>query len=75
MIRKFIDEKLEKDLKSFETAEDLYKSYKSFCEKHSVTPLTKIRFGKQLDNLNIGVKHSKMQNRVILYGRQGVRLK
>jgi len=75
MIGKFISEKIVKDIKSFETSERLYNSYKSFCVDNSIVPLTKIRFSKKLDEFNVGVKHTKMENYIQLYGRQGVRLK
>ncbi|MFJ7919718.1 primase-like DNA-binding domain-containing protein [Lysinibacillus fusiformis] len=75
MIGKFISEKIEKNIKSFETSERLYNSYKSFCAVNSIVPLTKIRFSKKLDEFNMGVKHTKMESYIQLYGRQGVRLK
>ncbi|MGE7545048.1 primase-like DNA-binding domain-containing protein [Sporosarcina newyorkensis] len=74
MIDKFINENLEKDLKSFELRDDIYVRYLAFCEHYKIQALTRTRFGKKLDEFNIGIRHKRMKNYVIETGRQGVRL-
>ena len=74
MIEKFIEENIERDVKSFEKKDDLYERYLSFCEFHQMAPLTKIKFGNRLRDANVGVRHHRMRNRQMEYGWQGVRL-
>ncbi|PEP99939.1 primase-like DNA-binding domain-containing protein [Bacillus toyonensis] len=74
MIQQFVEENIERDIKSFETKETLYARYLRFCEFHNVQPLTKIKFGKKLDGLNVGVKHTQMKNYMYENGRWGVKL-
>ncbi|AXY06556.1 hypothetical protein CUC43_06310 [Bacillus thuringiensis LM1212] len=74
MVQQFVEGNIERDSKSFETKEALYARYLKFCDGYHIQPLTKIRFGKKLDELNIGVKHSRMKNYVHESGRWGVKL-
>ncbi|MGX5634604.1 primase-like DNA-binding domain-containing protein [Bacillus thuringiensis] len=74
MIQQFVEENIERDRKSFETKEVLYARYLQFCQHNNVQPLTRIKFGKKLDELNAGVKHSRMKNYVHESGRWGVKL-
>ncbi|WP_369010348.1 primase-like DNA-binding domain-containing protein [Cytobacillus oceanisediminis] len=73
-MEKFIEENLERDIKSFEKNDDLYKRYLMYCQFYKLEPLTKRKFTNQLKNLNMGVKHHRMKNYVIEYGRWGVKL-
>lgn len=74
MIEKFVEENIERDVKSFELRDVIYARYLKYCKFHGLEPLTRTRFGKQLDNLNLGVKHARMRNYIQETGRQGVRL-
>ena len=74
MIEKFIEENIERDVKNFELRADLYARYLKFCGFYNLEALTRARFGKQLDNVNLGVKHIRMRNYVQETGRQGVKL-
>ena len=74
MIEKFIEENLEKDIKSFETIDDLYERYKKFCKYYEIEIITKQKFGIRLKNHNVGVKHKRMKNYHIDFGRWGVKL-
>lgn len=73
-MEKFIEENLVKDIKNFEKNEDLYERYLKYCKFYSLKPLTKIKFNNQLKKFNMGVKHQRMKNYVIEYGRWGVKL-
>lgn len=75
LVKKFVEENIERDVRVFETNEDIYKSYKAFCRNKEIEPMTIVSLGHRLNFLNIGVKHKKMVNYKFLYGRQGVRLK
>lgn len=71
----FIRKNIEKDVKSFESNENIYFAYLEFCETHNFTPVSKTKLGRELNLLNIGISHKPMRNRVYIRGRQGVRLK
>ncbi|MGE6894448.1 primase-like DNA-binding domain-containing protein [Priestia flexa] len=74
MIEKFIQENIERDIKSFETNEDLYERYKKFCKFHQLEILSKQKFGIRLSKYNCGKKHRRMKNYVFENGRWGVKL-
>lgn len=74
MIIKFIEENLEKDIKKFELRDDIYARYLRFCKYYGTQALTRTKFGKKLDDLNIGIRHKRMKNYVLETGRQGVKL-
>ena len=74
MIKKYIRENIEREVKSFETINDLYKRYLKFCEFYKLEPLTRLKFGNQLKKFNVGVKHRRMKNYVSEAGRWGVKL-
>lgn len=75
IVRDFLGECVERDIKSFEKNDCIYNAFKKFCERKGIEPITKVSFGYKLGRLNVGVKHKKMVNYKTLYGRQGVRLK
>lgn len=74
MIEKFIQENLERDVTSFLDETDLYARYLRFCDFHKLEPLTKTKLGNQLNLFNAGIRHKKMKNYVMQFGRQGVKL-
>ncbi|WP_412733866.1 primase-like DNA-binding domain-containing protein [Heyndrickxia sporothermodurans] len=73
-MKKFIQENLERDIKSFEKNDDLYKRYLKYCKFYNLEPITKRSFTYQLKKHNIGIYHKRMKNYVIEYGRWGVKL-
>lgn len=74
MFEKFIEENIERDIKSFETITNLYERYLKFCYFYKMNPVKINSFGRQLRNFNAGVKHKRMRNRLIETGRWGVKL-
>ena len=74
MIEKFVEENIESDVKSFETIDDLHGRYLKFCEVNGLEALTKRTLNNRLSKLNVGVRHKRMRNYSLEYGRQGVRL-
>lgn len=74
MIEKFIQENIERDIKSFESNEALYERYKKFCKFYGFEIMTKQKFGIRMKNYSVGVKHKRMKNYIIEIGRWGVKL-
>lgn len=74
LFEKFIEENIERDIKSFETINNLYERYLIFCGFYQIEPVKINSFGRQLRKFNTGVKHKRMRNRVIESGRWGVKL-
>lgn len=75
MVERFVSEKLERDVKSFLTTDEMYSAYSAFCGENDQEPLTKIKFNNRLKHQGICIKHKKMVNRIILSGWQGARFK
>lgn len=74
MIDKFIQENIARDIKSFETNDDLYERFKKFCKFYNLKAISKQKFGIRMTKANVGKKHKRMNNYVFEYGRWGVRL-
>lgn len=74
MFKNFIEENIERDIKSFETNADLYERYKMFCRFYNLEPTTILKFGNKLKKSNVGIKHKRMKNRITETGRWGVKL-
>ncbi|UAT29536.1 hypothetical protein K7T73_13095 [Bacillus badius] len=75
MIEKFIEENIERDISSYETVENLYKRYLSFCEFYSLDPLTQTKFHNRIKYFAVGVTDTrKRKGRENKVGRWGVKL-
>ncbi|EOV9525605.1 primase-like DNA-binding domain-containing protein [Bacillus cytotoxicus] len=74
MFEKFIEENIERDIKSFETNNMLYERYKKFCRFYQIEIMTKRKFSIYMRKHNIGVRHKRMKNYLIENGRWGVKL-
>lgn len=71
MFERFIEENIERDIKSFETTDSLYKRYLEFCKYYNYKIITRRSFGHQIGKLRLGARYSH-ENKV---ARWGVKLK
>ncbi|MFJ5713145.1 primase-like DNA-binding domain-containing protein [Neobacillus sp. NPDC093127] len=69
-LEKFIQENIERDIKSFEMSDDLYKRYLIFCQTYNLKPLGKKGFASRLSKERIGAWYKSKGK----YGRWGVKL-
>jgi hypothetical protein len=58
LLEKFIEENLNKDIKSFETTDCLYERYQLYCKFHNLIPITRRKFAFEIRKCNIGARHS-----------------
>lgn len=56
MLEKFIEENIERDIKSFERTDDLYKRYLLFCDFYNHKPIGRRKFAFEIRDMNIGIK-------------------
>ncbi|ANS50185.1 hypothetical protein BM86_30695 [Bacillus thuringiensis] len=57
MIGKFVEENLERDIKSFEVTNDLYKRYLKYCKTYNLKAISRTSFGYRLSQERIGAWH------------------
>lgn len=75
MIEKFIQENIIRDIENYESLEDLYARYLSFCEFNKIENLTSTKFHNQLKKSNVGITDERRRkNRENKIYRWGVRL-
>ena len=58
MFAKFIEENIERDIKSFETTDVLYERYLDFCSSKNMQPMQRRAFAFELRNSYVGAKYS-----------------
>lgn len=75
MIEKFIEENLERDVKSFVTNDELYSRYLLFCKVNKISPITKTKLTNQLKVRGQGIRNVKSIKGVNYTVRHGLRLK
>ncbi|PGZ46443.1 hypothetical protein COE56_24885 [Bacillus anthracis] len=56
-MEKFIEENIERNIKSYELTDDLYKRYLKYCKVYSLKPLSRRGFAFKLSNNRIGAYH------------------
>lgn len=70
MFEKFIEENIERDIKSLELLENLYKRYLIYCKAHNLKPIGRNGFTYRFTKNRIGVLHNSKGKSA----RWGVRL-
>jgi hypothetical protein len=58
MIEKFIKENIERDIKHFETTDDLYERYLNFSRFNNFDPVSRVKFAHAIRKIGVGVRHS-----------------
>ncbi|MBG9831871.1 MULTISPECIES: primase-like DNA-binding domain-containing protein [Bacillus cereus group] len=66
-MKKFIEENTERDIKSFELTDDLYKCYLKYCETYDLESISRRSFSYQLSKERIGAYH-KFRNKPARWG-------
>jgi intergrase/recombinase len=59
LLEKFIQENIQRDIKSSETTDDLYKRYRKFCRFHEVEAVSRRKFAYEIRKLNVGIKDGR----------------
>lgn len=59
MLEIFVEENIKRDIKSFETTEDLYSRYLKYCEFYNSIPISRRKFAFAIRRLNVGIKDGR----------------
>lgn len=75
MIEKFVEENLIRNVKEYESKNDIYERYLIFCEFYNIKPLSKGGLTRNLNDRLIGLPNVIMRNRKVINVRHGLELK